>query len=157
MPEGQPLTPTHPRSGSMNLPWDQFTHTFVVSMAATPVAQRRMGFKAPRARRNEGVSRPTWFPTDACIRRGSDIQLMKVGTVEVGHPSIWFPPDSASGVRAICSGLGSWHGRWSHLVSHGFSRGGGGVNHYNLSMRETEGAELGPSNSVSGGRHHAEV
>ena len=43
---------------------DQITHTFAVSMAVTPVAQRRMGFKAPRAQKDEGVSGPTWFPTD---------------------------------------------------------------------------------------------
>ena len=47
------------------MPWDQITHTFAVSMAATPVAQRGMGLKALKAQTNEGVSHPTWFPTDA--------------------------------------------------------------------------------------------
>ena len=61
VPVGEQLTHTHPRSGSLSLPWDQITHTFAVSMAATPVAQHRMGFKAPRLHKNEGVSRPTWF------------------------------------------------------------------------------------------------
>ena len=65
VPEGQHLTHTHPPSGSLSTPWGQITHTFAVSMAATPVAQRRMGFKAPRAQKNEEVSRPTWFPRDA--------------------------------------------------------------------------------------------
>ena len=64
IPEGQQLTHTQPRSGSLNSPWDQTTLTLAVLMAATPVAKRRMGFKTPRARRNEGVSRPTWFPMD---------------------------------------------------------------------------------------------
>ena len=57
-------------------------------------------------------------------QRGSDIQLVTGGTVEVGHPSAPFPTDSACGGVAIRSGLRSRHGRWSHLVSHGFSRGG---------------------------------
>ena len=47
------------------MPSDQITYILAVSMAATPVVQRRMGFKAPRAKKNEGVSGPTWSPTDA--------------------------------------------------------------------------------------------
>ena len=62
MPLGQQLTHTHPRSGSLGMPWEQITYTFAVSMAATPVAQLRIGFKAPKAQKNEGV---TWFSTDA--------------------------------------------------------------------------------------------
>ena len=61
MPESQEVIQTHPRSMSLNLPWDQITHTFAVLMAATPVAQRRMGFKAPGAQKDEGVSRPPGF------------------------------------------------------------------------------------------------
>ena len=87
--------------------------------------------------------------------RGIDMQLVTVGTLEVGHPSAWFQTDSACGGMAIRLGLWSRHGRWSHLVSHGFSKGG--VNDYDSTMRETEGAELRPPNSASGGRHHAEV
>ena len=49
MPYGKQLAHTHPRSESLQLPWDQITHTFAVSMVATRVAQRRMGFKAPTA------------------------------------------------------------------------------------------------------------
>ena len=60
-----------------------------------------------------------------CINRGIDIQSLIVRTVKVGHPSAWFPTDSACGGVAIGSGPWSRHGRWSHLVSHGFSRGGG--------------------------------
>ena len=65
MPQGQQLTHTHRGSGSLNLPWDQITHTFAVLIAVTRVAQRRTGFEVPRARNNEGVSCPTWIPTIA--------------------------------------------------------------------------------------------
>ena len=65
MPQGKQLTHTYPRTGSLQLPFDQITHTFAALMAATPVAQRFMGFKAPTAEKNKGVSRPTWFPTGA--------------------------------------------------------------------------------------------
>ena len=137
------------------MPWDQITHTVAVSMAATPVAQRCMGFKGPRAQKNEGVSRHTWF-SHGCIRTGSDIQLMTVGTVEVGHPSAWCPPDSACWVVAIGLGLWSRHGRRSHLVSHGFSREGGSTT-TTEKIGETGRAELRPPNSASRGRHHTEV
>ena len=80
---------------------------------------------------------------------GSDIQLVTVGTVEVGQPSNWFPLDSASGGMAICSqGSPTWFPMESAV---------GAVNHYDSTMRETEGADLGPPNLASGGRHHAEV
>ena len=65
MPQGKQLTHTHPESGSLKLPWDQITHQFAVSMVAKPVAQRCMGFKARRAQKSEGVSRPTWVPKDS--------------------------------------------------------------------------------------------
>ena len=65
MPVGQPLAHTQPRSGFLDVQWDQITHTFAALMAATPVAQRGMGLEAPRARKNEGVNRPILFPTDA--------------------------------------------------------------------------------------------
>ena len=61
---GKQLIHTHPRSGSLKLPWDQITHTIAGSMTATPVAQSRMRFKARRAQKNEGVSLPTWLPKD---------------------------------------------------------------------------------------------
>ena len=80
---------------------------------------------------------------------------MIVGTVEVGHPTAWLSTDSARGGVAIGSGPWSRRGRWSHLVFHGFSTGE--VNHYDSTMRETEGAELGPPISASGGGHHREV
>ena len=55
----QQLTHTHPRSGSLSMPWDHITDTFAVSMAATPVAQRRMGFKATRPQKMKGsVAQP---------------------------------------------------------------------------------------------------
>ena len=39
------------------MPWDQTTHQrFAMPMTAASVAQRRMGFKAPRAQKNEGQS-----------------------------------------------------------------------------------------------------
>ena len=52
------------------------------------------------------------------------MKLVTVRAAEVGHPSTSFPPDSASGGVAICSGYWSRHGRQSHLVSHGISRAG---------------------------------
>ena len=61
MPQGKQVTHTHLLSGSLKLLWDHFTHTFAFSMAVTPVAQSRMGFKAPRAQKNEGVSRLNCF------------------------------------------------------------------------------------------------
>ena len=39
------------------MPWDQTTHQkFAMPMTAASVAQRRMGFKAPRAQKYEGQS-----------------------------------------------------------------------------------------------------
>ena len=39
------------------MPWNQTTHQkFAMPMTAASVAQRRMGFKAPRAQKNEGQS-----------------------------------------------------------------------------------------------------
>ena len=39
------------------MPWDQTTHSKIaMPMTAAPVAQRRMGFKAPRAQKYEGQS-----------------------------------------------------------------------------------------------------
>ena len=43
--QNTPCRDTHRQSGTLKLPWDQITNKFAVSMAATPVAQRRMGFK----------------------------------------------------------------------------------------------------------------
>ena len=48
-------------------------------------------------------------------------------------------------------------GGWPHLASYGFSRGGGGVDDNNSTIREKEGAELCRPNSALGGQHHAEV
>ena len=79
---------------------------------------------------------------------------MIIGMVEVGHQSAWFSTDSACGGVAIGLGPWSWHWMWSHLVSHGFSRG---FNHYDSTIRGTEGAELGQPTSASGGSHPAEV
>ena len=43
------------------MPWNQTTHQKIAMlMTAASVAQRRMGFEAPRAQEKE-VSRPTWF------------------------------------------------------------------------------------------------
>ena len=39
------------------MPWNQTTHSKIaMPMTAASVAQRRMGFKAPRAQKNEGQS-----------------------------------------------------------------------------------------------------
>ena len=65
MPLGKQITHTHPRSGSLKLPPDQITQTFTVSMTATPIAQRCMGFKAPRAQNNEGASCLPGFSKDS--------------------------------------------------------------------------------------------
>ena len=47
------------------MPWNQTTHQKIaMPMTAASVAQRRMGFKAPRAQKHEGQS-PTWFPKDS--------------------------------------------------------------------------------------------
>ena len=86
---------------------------------------------------------------------GESIQLVEFAMVEVGHQSTWSASNSPSGGVAIRLSLWSRHGRWSHLVSHGFSSGGG--NHDNLTMGETEGAEIRTQNSASGARHHAQV
>ena len=43
------------------MPWYQITHTFAVLMAATPVAQRCIGFKAPEAWKIEGSVAPPGF------------------------------------------------------------------------------------------------
>ena len=68
MPYGKQYTVcryTDRQSGSLRVPWDQTTHGFGVSIAGTPIAQRRMGFKATRAEYSEGVRPPTWLPTDS--------------------------------------------------------------------------------------------
>ena len=48
----------------LEVPCHEITHTFAVPVAATSVAQRRMGLKATRAQNNDGFRRPRWFPKD---------------------------------------------------------------------------------------------
>ena len=46
------------------MPWDQTTHSKIaMPMTAASVAQRRMGFKAPRAQKYEGQS--PYLPKDS--------------------------------------------------------------------------------------------
>ena len=155
VPVGQQLTHTHPRSGSASVPWDQITHTFAVSMAATPVAQRRMGFKAPRAPKTLSGQSPH-LASHGCIKG-----VLTYNWWQSGHWRQATDPLGSQGIQragvwpsARVSGLSMDGGpTWFPMDS----AGGGGVNHPDSTMRETEGAELCPPNSASGSRHHAEV
>ena len=62
------------------------TPKIAMPMTAASVAQRRMGFKAPRAQKYEGQS-PTWFPKDSA--GGGVTNRIE----ERGHP----PLDTAGG------------------------------------------------------------
>ena len=72
------------------MPWNQTTHQKIaMPMTATSVAQRRMGFKAPRAQKNVKVSRPAWFPQDSTgveqkLKRGAILLWIQQGGV-YGH------------------------------------------------------------------------
>ena len=69
-------------------------------------------------------------------------------------------------IHLVSSGCSKWGGghllgpliRASKAVPPGFPWiRQGGFNHYDSTMRGTEGAELGPPNLASGGLHHGEV
>ena len=69
------------------MPWNQTTHQkFAMPMTAASVAQRRMGFKAPRAQNYEGQS--PYLVSQGFIRGGVTNRIE-----ERGHP----PLDSAGG------------------------------------------------------------
>ena len=63
------------------------TPKIAMPMTAASVAQRRMGFKAPRAQKNEGQS-PTWFPKDSAggesrveLKRGAILLWIQQGGI----------------------------------------------------------------------------
>ena len=94
MPVRQQLAQTHAGSRSLNVPWDQITHTFTVSRRLHPL---RNNVWASNARSKNWRGHSPHLAFNGCIMSGSDIQLVTVQTVEVGHPSTWFPTDTASG------------------------------------------------------------